>query len=204
MYKLPYYIEQDESVIFDFLQKNPFAIITGILDEKPVATHVPLDVELVNGKYIFTGHLMKGTDHYKGFLQNENVLAIFSGPHCYVSASWHENKRKGSTWNYLDVQGHGKLRYTDDEGTISIIESITNKYEGMESESSFSQLTKEHIQRNVKAINGFHIEVEKLDAVFKLSQNETHQTQKQIIEKLKELRDPGSAGIAAEMEKRLS
>lgn len=204
MYKLPYYIEQDESVILDFLQKNPFAIITGILNEKPVATHVPLDVELVNGQYIFTGHLMKGTDHYKGFLQNENVLAIFSGPHCYVSASWHENKKKGSTWNYLDVQAHGKLRYTDDEGTISIIESITNKYEGMESQSSFSQLTKEHIQRNVKAISGFHVEIEKLDAVFKLSQNETHQTQKQIIEKLKELRDPGSAGIAAEMEKRLS
>lgn len=203
MYKLPYYIEQDEVVIFDFLQKNPFAIITGILNGKPVATHVPLTVEKVNGCYIFTGHVMKGTDHYNGFLQNENVLVIFSGPHCYVSASWYEHKKKGSTWNYLEVQAQGKLKYSDDAGTVNIVENITKKYEGTESESSFSQLSEEYIQRNVKAINGFHIQVEKLDAVFKLSQNESHQTQKQIIENLKKLDAHNSNEIAIEMEKRL-
>ncbi|MEO6135874.1 MAG: FMN-binding negative transcriptional regulator [Ginsengibacter sp.] len=204
MYKLPYYIETDETVIHEFLIQNPFAIVSGILNNKPVATHVPLDVEKVDGKYIFTGHVMKGTDHYKGFLQNENVLVVFSGPHCYVSASWYENKQKGSTWNYMDAQAHGKLKFTDDAGTWKIVEDITKKYEGLDSEASFSKITKEYMERNIKAISGFHIEVERLDVVFKLSQNESHQTQKQIVENLKKINHNNSREIAMQMEKRLS
>ena len=204
MYKLPYYIETNEIVIHEFLMQNSFAIVSGILDNKPVATHVPVDVERIDGKYILTGHIMKGTDHYKGFLQNDNVLVVFSGPHCYVSASWYENKQKGSTWNYMDAQAHGRLKFTDDAGTLKIVENITKKYEGLDSEASFSKMSEEYIQRNIKAINGFNIEVERLDVVFKLGQNESPQTQKQIIEHLKKTNHNNSIQIAMQMEKRLN
>ena len=203
MYKLPYYIEKDESIIMDFLQKNSFTILSGVLNGRPVATHVPLEIKKENDQLIFTGHMMKGTDHYNAFLQNENVLSIFSGPHCYVSASWYEYKQKGSTWNYMDVQAQGKLQFTDEEGTRRIVESVTNKYEGTESEAAFSKLSEEYIQRNVKAISGFHILVEKLDAVFKLSQNESEQTQQQIIDHLLRSEEYMQIQIAHEMQKRL-
>ncbi len=129
MYKFPYFTEPDEEKIFAFMQKNTFSLITGIYDNFPVATHVPLEVKRQNDKIIFTGHIMKGTDHYKAFLENENVLVIFSGPHCYVSASWYVTKNVASTWNYMDVHAKGKIRFTDDEETKKIIEDITNKYE---------------------------------------------------------------------------
>ena len=203
MYQFPYFTEPDEEKIFEFLQKNPFAIIIGILDYFPVATHVPLEIKKRKGKTIFTGHIMKGTDHYKAFLQNENVLVIFSGPHCYVSASWYVKKNVASTWNYMDVHARGKLKLTDDDETKKIIEGITNKYEHAESDAAFNKLPVEYVERLSTAIVGFNIEVESLENVFKLSQNHDEQTRKQIIENLKNLNDPNSGEIAREMEIRL-
>jgi transcriptional regulator len=203
MYKFPYFTEPDEEKVFDFMQKNSFAIITGILNNVPVATHVPLEIKKIEGKLVLTGHIMKGTDHYKAFSENEKVLVIFSGPQCYVSASWYVTKNVASTWNYMDVHAKGKIRYTNDENTKKIIKDITDKYEDAESEAAFDKLPKEYVERLSKAIVGFNIEVKSVENVFKLSQNHDDQTRKQIIENLKKSNDFNSNEIAIEMEKRL-
>ena len=135
-------------------------------------------------KLVFTGHIMKNTDHHKAFLQNENVLVIFNGPHCYVSASWYEKKDVASTWNYIDVHAKGKIKFKDEQQTKKIIENITNKYEGLESEAAFNKLPKEYVDRLVKAIIGFTIEVESFENVFKLSQNHDIETRTNIIQHL--------------------
>lgn len=203
MYKFPYFTEADEEKVFELMQKTTFSLITGIYNNFPVATHVPLEVKRYNGKIILTGHIMKGTDHHKAFLENENVLVIFSGPNCYVSASWYVNKNVASTWNYMDVHVKGKIKLTGNDETKKIIENITNKYEQPESEAAFNKLPKEYVDRLSKAITGFNIEVESIDNVFKLSQNHDEITRKQIIENLKKLNDHNSCEIAKEMEKRL-
>ncbi len=202
MYKLPYFTEESEEIVFDFMQKNSFAIITGIDETFPVATHVPLDVKKNGDKIIFTGHMMKNTDHHKAFSANENVLVIFNGPHCYVSASWYVNKRSASTWNYIDVHTRGKIKFTDEEDTRKIIENITNKYEGPDSEAAFNKLPVEYVDRLVKAIVGFTIEVSAVENVFKLSQNHDLTTRENIIEALMRRTDADSHTIVAEMKKR--
>lgn len=202
MYKLPYFTEEDEDVVFDFMNRNSFAIIAGYDGNFPVATHVPLDIKKEKGKMIFTGHMMKNTDHHKAFSQNENVLVIFNGPHCYVSASWYITKDVASTWNYIDVQAKGKIKFTDEEGTKKIIESVTDKYEGTESEAAFHNLPNEYVERLVKAIVGFTIEVSSVGNVFKLSQNHEELTRKSIVEHLKIRDDEDSHVIAKEMEQR--
>lgn len=186
MYKLSHFTEKNEEVVLEFMQKNSFAFVTGMLDGFPVATHIPLEINKQNGMLVLTGHIMKETDHYKAFIQNENVLVIFAGPHCYVSASWYTTKNVASTWNYMDVHAKGKLKFTDDAGTKKIIESLTDKYESHESEAAFHKLPAEYVNRSLKSIVGFHIEVDKLENVFKLSQNKDEVTKKQIIENLKE------------------
>jgi transcriptional regulator len=203
MYKLPYFTEENEDAVFDFMQKNSFAIITGILDDKAVATHVPLDIKRNGDTIIFTGHMMKNTDHYKAFSQNENVLVIFTGPHCYVSASWYLKKQVASTWNYIDVHAHGKIRFTEEEQTKTIIESLTNKYELPGSPAAFNKLPQDYIDRLVKAIIGFTIEISTVANVFKLSQNHDSKTRESIIENLLGRSDANSNSIAMEMEKRL-
>lgn len=203
MYKLPYFTEEDEEKVFDFMNKNSFAIITGHDGSFPVATHVPLEIKKEEGQIILTGHMMKNTDHQKAFLQNENVLVIFSGPHCYVSASWYTKKDVASTWNYIDVHAKGKIKFKDEHGTKEIIGNITNKYEGKESEAAFHNLSNEYVDRLVKAIIGFTIEVSSVENVFKLSQNHEVETRDSIIEQLQGRTDEGSHIIASEMQKRL-
>lgn len=184
MYKFKYFTEEDNEKVIAFMKENSFAVITGIGEAFPVATHVPLEIKQVDGKMIFTGHIMKNSDHHKAFLKNENVLVIFNGPHCHVSASWYANPAQGSTWNYMTVHAKGKISFGDEAYTRKIVENLTNKYENPNSEAAFNKLSTEYVDRLVKAILGFTIEVESFDNVFKLSQNHDEETRQSIIEHL--------------------
>jgi transcriptional regulator len=204
MYKFDYYTEKDEQKVIDFMKANPFAIITGAGNEYPVATHIPLEVTVHdNGRIFLSGHIMRKTDHHLAFEKNNNVLAIFTGPHCFVSASWYTDPQVGSTWDYMTVHAKGKIIFTDEEGTLKAVKAVSDKFEGTSSEGAYDNLPKEYIDRMVKAIVGFTIEVEKFDNVFKLSQNRDIESQKNIIEKLKERGDDNSRMIADEIENRL-
>ena len=184
------------------MKENAFAVVTGFGDEYPVASHLPLEVEIKeDGKIIFSGHLMKHTDHHKAFEKNENVLVVFNGPHTYVSASWYTKPDVASTWNYITVHAKGKIKFTDEAGTYKAIKAITNKYEGTGTAASFDKLPEEYVQRLIKAIVGFEIEVVSFENVFKLSQNHNDETRKSIVDHLHQRGDEQSGGIAKEMEK---
>ena len=204
MYKLPHFTEKDTDKVIAFMKENAFAIITGLGEQYPVATHIPLEVVVeANDKIILCGHIMKNSDHHKAFVKNSNVLVIFNGPHCYVSASWYNNPQSASTWNYMAVHAKGNIVFTDDAGTYAAIKAVTNKYEGTTTATAFDAMSKEYIDQMLKAIIGFTIEIEKLDNVFKLSQNKSESEQINIIEQLKKTTDGDSIKIALEMEKRI-
>jgi len=203
MYKFPYYTEQDEQQVIAFMKENAFALITGIGEQYPVATQIPLSTEIKAGKIFLHGHLMRKTDHHLAFEKNNNVLVLFTGPHCFVSASWYSNPSVGSTWNYMTVQAKGKITFTDEEGTYNAVKAVSDKYEGTASAGAFNNLPKEYIDHMIKAIIGFSIEVESFENTFKLSQNRDEASQKNIIEQLKKRGDENSFTIAVEMEKRL-
>ncbi len=203
MYKLPYFTEEDPEKVIAFMKENAFAVVTGVGDEYPVASHLPLNFEKRGEKIFLTGHLMKNTDHHKAFEKNENVLVIFNGPHCFVCADWYSNPISGSTWNYITVHAKGKIKFTDEAGTYKAINSITNKYVGTGTAASFDKLPEAYISKMIKAIVGFEIEVISFDNVFKLSQNHDEADRKNIISHLKERGDRQSLAIAEEMEKRI-
>lgn len=200
MYKLPHFTEQDQQKVLAFMQKNPFVQLIGMGNEYPVATHIPIDLSFNNaGKMILSGHMMKKTDHQLCFENNENVLVIFNGPHCYISASWYNDPMSGSTWNYMTVHARGKIRFTGEEGAYEAVKAITNKYEGTETVAAFNKLPKEYIASMVKAIIGFSIEVDSFENVFKLSQNKDADSRKSIIEHLQQRGDANSIAIAEEI-----
>ena len=203
MYRFDYYTEKDQQKVIDFMKENAFALITGIGDNYPVATQIPLAVKLIDGKIFLEGHMMRKTDHHLGFEKNNNVLVLFTGPHCFVSASWYTERGIGSTWNYMTVYAKGRISFKDEQGTRDAVKMVSDKYQGTVSPDSFDNLPKEYIDHMVKAIVGFTIEVEVLDNVFKLSQNRDEASQRNIIEQLMKRGDEPSRKIAKEMIKRL-
>lgn len=210
MYKLSYFTEEEDEKVLEFIKKNPFAVITGKGDKYPVATHIPLDINIqpdtANSKVksqnytlTFTGHMMKNTDHHKAFEKDSNVLVIFTGPHCFVSANWYPGEVSASTWNYVTVHAKGKIKFTDEKATVEIVKAITDKYEGTVSRVAFNKLPEEYVNRLVKAIVGFTIEVESIENVFKLSQNHPEEIRDNIIEQLEKRGDYNSTEIASAM-----
>ena len=204
MYDLPYFKENDKVLIKKFIDENPFAFLMGCDEEnKPVATQIPLFIEEKDGKPILRGHLMKNTDHHKAFVNNPNVLAIFSGPHSYVSATWYTNPHEASTWNYMSVHAKGIIHFLDDKALEDILRKTSLHFENYnhQSPTSFDNIPEKYARSMMKAIVAFEIEITHLDNVFKLSQNRDEKSYENIIDNL-EKQDGNAQGIAEEMQKR--
>lgn len=204
MYNLSYFKEPDKKVLLQFLNDYPFAFLTGSnAAGKQVATQIPILIEEREGALYLQGHIMRNTDHHKAFIENPNALAVFTGPHSYVSASWYSNPQIGSTWNYMSVHAKGNIAFQSDEFLISLMKKLTLRFENNNTASPtiFDNLPKEFLQKMLPAIVGFEIKVEALENVFKLSQNRDEKSYDNIIAKLEEQGGSGTL-VAEEMKKR--
>ena len=203
MYNLPYFKEEDKEVVLKFMRDHPFVFLTGVNEEnKPVATQVPVFIDEKDGKLFLTGHIMKSNDHHKAFEKNPNVLAVFTGPHVYVSGTWYSNPQQASTWNYMSVHAKGTIRFGNEDDLIAILKRLTLHYENNNPSSTtiFDNLPSDYTRPLMKAIVAFEVEITAIENVFKLSQNRDEKSFHNIMSKLNE---QGSDGrfIAGEMKK---
>lgn len=204
MYKFSYFKEKDKQTILDFIEQNPFAFISGsYLSGGQVATQIPVLLEERNGELFLQGHIMRNTDHHKAFVENPNALIVFTGPGCYVSASWYSNPQIGSTWNYMSVHVAGKINFMTNDELIAFMRKLTLKFEkgNTQSLTFYDNLPEQFLSKMMPAIVGFEIKAEKIENVFKLSQNRDEKSYLNIISKLEE-QGGNSALIASEMKKR--
>ena len=206
MYNFSYFKEKDKKTILDFIEENPFAFMTGsFLSGVQVGTQIPVLLEERNGELFLQGHIMRNTDHHKAFAENSSALLVFTGPSCYVSASWYSNPHIGSTWNYMSVHVAGQITFMSNEELKQFMRRLTLKFEkgNTASLTFYDNLPDEFLNKMMPAIVGFEIKAEKIENVFKLSQNRDEKSYLNIISKLEE-QGGNSALIASEMRKRKS
>jgi transcriptional regulator len=196
MYHMPHFKEPDRNELITFMQQYPFVTLIGVNDlQQAVATQVPVFTDERDGKIYITGHIMRKTDHHRAFEQNPQVLALFTGPHAYVSASWYNNPHQANTWNYMTVQARSTLRYLAEEHLHELLKRTTNHFEKNQAHPSFfEQLENTYVADHIKAIVAFEMEVESLEHVFKLSQNRDEKSYDTIVNQLGE-----QGGQAAEL-----
>lgn len=204
MYNFSYFKEKDKQAILQFLEEYPFAFMTGsFLSGTQVATQIPILIEERDGELFLQGHIMRKTDHHKAFMENPNALLVFTGPSCYVSASWYSTPQIGSTWNYMSVHIAGQVDFMTDKELITFMRKLTLKFENGNTQSLtfYDNLPDHFLDKMMPAIVGFEIKAEKLENVFKLSQNRDEKSYLNIISEL-DKRGGSSALIASEMKKR--
>jgi len=201
MYNIPYFKAASSDSVIKLMGEFPFAVLMGV-DKylKPVATQVPLSVEQREERLFLKGHIMRNTSHHLAFESNVNVMALFHGPHAYISAEWYENKEQASTWNYLSVQAAGLIKFLGDNELLEILKNTTNRFEKKDSPSSFESLPETYVGKHLKAIIGFEIQVISLDHTFKLSQNKDENTFNAILTNLDQ-GDEQSRAMAFQMRK---
>lgn len=202
MYNIPYFKANNHAEVLSFMKAHHFIVLCGIgLDEKPIATHLPVIIIEREGRIFLQAHSMRKQEHTIAFESNQHVLAIFHGAHSYVSATLYEPNNTASTWNYSAVHASGILRLLDDDGLYNLLKTLTNHFEGSpHTAASFDNLSEEYVRTHMKAVVAFEIEVTNLQHVFKLSQNKTEQEKDTIIQHLtKGSRD--EQAVAASMKK---
>lgn len=190
--------------MLQLLSDAPLAFLTGsFLNGRQAATQVPLLFEEREDDLYLTGHIMRNTDHHKAFAENPDVLAVFTGPDAYVSASWYANPRIGSTWNYMSVHVQGRLRFMTDDELVAFMRAFTLKFEGGNTGSTtiYDNLPADYLKKMMPGIVGFEIRAENVDNVFKLSQNRDLKSYGNIIDQL-EKKGGKAFLVAQEMQKR--
>lgn len=185
----------------DFLHKNSFGILVNQADGKICATHIPLELDRnENGKDILLGHISKENPQWKSFGESDKVLAIFPGPHSYISSSWYDFEGV-PTWNYIAVHVYGNIRIIEGEALLSSLKKLVDKYEANSENPIRVEDLSAKTMRMTRGIVAFEIEIGEIQAQHKLSQNRDKKNHTNIIAQLEKQTDNNALAIAAEMKK---
>ena len=201
MYTPEIYKNENQEEIKKFLQENSFGVLINQTNGKLCATHIPLELETnEEGNEILYGHISKENPQWNGFIDNDQVLAVFSGPHSYISSSWYDHENV-PTWNYIAVHVYGKIKIIEGEAVIESLKKLVDKYEQYsENPVRIEDLSKKTMLQ-ARGIVAFEIEITEIQATKKMSQNRDEKNLKNIISELEKTEDFQSIAVANEMRK---
>ena len=201
MYTPEIYKNENQEEIKKFLQENSFGILINQTNGKLCATHIPLELEITKeGKDILWGHISKENPQWNGFIDNDQILAVFSGPHSYISSSWYDHENV-PTWNYIAVHVYGKIKIIEGEAVIESLKKLVDKYEQNSKNPVLVENLSEKTMMQSRGIVAFEIEITEIQATKKISQNRDEKNHQNIISELEKVNTNQSIAIANEMKK---
>ncbi len=185
-----------------FIRENSFAILVSIMDGKPVATHIPLMLEQDGeGRDVLVGHISRGNEQKLSFSEGAKVLAIFPGPHAYVSPRWY-TQINVPTWNYISVHMYGTLTIMAGDELKAALSRLVDTYEhSMPKPVVIDEIPEKQLHAEIRGIVGFRILVEEVQAAYKLSQNRDEKSYHEVVRQL-EGGDEVARAVAEEMRAR--
>ncbi|SHE32501.1 negative transcriptional regulator, PaiB family [Seinonella peptonophila] len=196
MYIPPQFRIEDDNTIYEVINKYSFATLISQHHEKPWATHLPLILDQ-SQKYLY-GHFARPNPQWKE-IESQAVLAIFHGPHCFISPSWYETNKAVPTWNYISVHVYGQVKIIEGNELMESLKDMVLKYEEPNSSYQLDQVEASYIDGMSKGIVGFKIKIDRLEGKAKLSQNHPKERQKLIIRQLEQSKQSDDQQIATLM-----
>jgi transcriptional regulator len=191
------YRQDDHHIILDFVKRNNFPALVSNTENGLIATHIPVEVvESENGTWLIYSHMSRVNPQWKSFGDQE-VMLIFQGPHTYISPTWYDHVNV-PTWNYMMVHVYGKARVVEGEELKSTLARLVEQHEA-HSDYRLETLPEGYAEKEMKGAIGFVVEVTRIDAGYKLSQNRNDKDHENIIKELELRGDAESAGVAEGM-----
>lgn len=163
----------DPDELANFIDRHSFATLITHDATGCVASHLPMLLQRRDrsvGRLV--AHMARANPQWKQFATENDVLAIFHGPHCYISPTWYTIQPSVPTWNYAAVHVYGRARLLHDENEIrDTLAQLVAKYEAQQPEPWSGELPDDYRERLIRSIVAFEIEVTRIEGQFKLSQN---------------------------------
>lgn len=181
-----------------FIRQFSFAsVITTNLE----ATHVPLWYAPDEGEMgTLYGHLAKQNPQLKQF-NRQSVLAIFQGPHSYISHMAYASSPQVPTWNYAAVHCKGVAQLLDNNDTVEVIDNLMKQFEPVNYPNP-SRMPQTYADKLLTGITGFKIEVTEIQGKEKLGQHKPVEDQQAVHAYLQQSKCGIDRDLAAYMQQR--
>jgi transcriptional regulator len=189
----------DRAALLAHAAAHPFATLVTRSGDGLEVSHVPLLVDAERG--LLRGHLARENPQLAHLEAGARALAVFHGPHGYVSPSVYTQQPSVPTWNYVVVHVRGRTRVVEEAELRAMLDDLVARFDptGWRFDGNGDA---DYVRRMVGAIAGFEVTVDELEGKWKLSQNRPVEDQERVAGWL-EKGDASSRDVAALMRRRL-
>ena len=172
MYLPKHFEQQDRALALEAMRTHNFAMLVGNDDAgAPFISHLPLVVSERDGEILIEGHVAKPNPHWRYLQARPPVLAVFQGPHAYLSPRMYPDLMRVPTWNYIAVHAYGEAKLVEDpQGKDALLKRLIAIHEPAYAQQ-WRDLGEEYQLKMLMGIVGFEISVTRLEAKFKMNQH---------------------------------
>jgi transcriptional regulator len=188
----------DEKILEAFIERYDFATLTSSSSSGLVASHIPIMLRRSAGKAVLVGHVARANSHWRQFDGSAETLAIFHGPHAYVSPSWYATGPAVPTWNYSAVHVYGKaLAREDSDFTAAALRDLVARHESARAKPwRMEDLAVDFYERLAGAIVAFEMPIDRIEGKFKLGQNRSQDDRLGMLKGVDAEGSPDAAALA--------
>jgi transcriptional regulator len=167
----------DQRVLESFIHRYAFATLVTSSAGAPIVSHIPIMLRRNEGKGSLIGHVARANDHWRELDGSHDSVAIFHGPHAYVSPAWYVTSSAVPTWNYAVVHVCGKPNVSmDPDFTTTALADLVAEYESSRDKPwRVADLAPDVFRKLAGAIVAFEMPIEKIEGKFKLGQNRSRE-----------------------------
>jgi transcriptional regulator len=209
VYLPPPFSEPRTELLIEHIERYEFGLLVSHGREGLIASQIPFLAERRDGRLYLQGHFARanpqGADLDVPGAGDGEALAIFAGPHAYVSPTWYGAGPAVPTWNYAAVHAYGAARtVVDPDWLRGLLRRLTERHEAREPAPPWrmEDLPAPYLDAMLNGIIGVEIAVTRLEGKFKLSQNRPAADRPRIIAALESRDDPDSRAVARLMRER--
>jgi transcriptional regulator len=200
--------EKRVPVLQDLIRNHSFGTLITMGASGILATHLPIVLETDGSEYgTLRAHVSRANPQWRDFDASIDALAMFAGPHHYISASWYPGAidpgTEVPTWNYVTVHAYGTLRAIEDpEWLRTHVSQLTDIHEATSAKPwSVSNAPDAYIASQIKGIVGLELPIRRLEGKWKTSQNRNQRDRTAVAEGLATLNTADSLAMKALVER---
>ena len=174
----------DPEIIRSFISENNFGVLVSSVDGSQIdSTYLPFVYS--ECQTFLLGHMAKANAHWRTWQCNDKVKILFQGPHCYISPTYYQSDKNVSTWNYTAVSISGIVKIVRDPQTqVKYFKHLTNHYENSRDNPWLLDEHGETFRKLIPAVQCFQVNINEVQAVFKLNQDKLLTDQYSVIKHL--------------------
>ena len=199
MYTPTHFAETDTAALRELIAANGFGILVTMSGGAPTASHLPFLLDpAVGTNGTLYAHMARGNPQWRDFDGASEVLAIFQGPHGYVSPRWYRPGNAVPTWNYATVHAYGVPRIVEEPDMLRRQQiDLAAAYEGDGPDAwTLDSQPADFIAGMLRGIVAFELPIARLEGKFKLSQNRGAEDRAGVVDGLRRTGRPGDAALA--------